>query len=143
MIFMRSVRRRVGFRRRDGVIAVVTAGLSVLMKDPVHLDVGTAGLTVLSRVGPDSSRVIVCGEVDVATAAALRHVIDHVLASGPPRMDADVAAMAFIDAAGIRVFESAGQRCRLRGGRLRLEQPSAQLRRLLAMVGCANLLLGE
>lgn len=122
---------------------MVTAEISVLMKDPVHLDVGSAGLTVLSRVGPVSSRVIVCGEVDIATVTALRHVVEHVLASGPPLVDADVAAMTFIDAAGIRVFESAGQRCRIRGGRLRLLQPGAQLRRLLAVTGCVDLLFGE
>ena len=118
----------------------MAAAHHVSSKDSVHIDVSVDGLTVISTVGECSSRIVMCGYLDLCTVSALGLVVDRLLRDGPANLDVDVAALTFFDGAGIQAFASAYGRCHRSGGRLRLDHASARARRLLALVGCEYLL---
>lgn len=86
------------------------------------------------------SRMVVGGELDLATAPAFALAVDHLLGSGPPRIDVDLATLTFLCAAGIAALHEADRCCRRRGGRLQLERAGPRIRRLLALVGSEALL---
>ena len=73
-------------------------------------------------------RVVVEGEVDVATAPALRDELYRLIEQGSSRIVVDLAGMDFIDSTGLGVFVGALKRAREGGGTIELRglQPSAR-----------------
>ncbi|MHB1534915.1 MAG: anti-sigma factor antagonist [Acidimicrobiales bacterium] len=84
------------------------------------------------------SLVAVRGEVDVASAPQLGAILDAVVQIGHPELVLDLAGMAFMDAAGLRVIASAAARLPRAAGGLTIRSPSALVARMLDITGLAK-----
>jgi anti-sigma B factor antagonist len=75
-----------------------------------------------------ATTVIVEGEVDVATAPALRDELYRLIEQGTSEVVVDLSGMDFIDSTGLGVFVGALKRARESGGGIELRglQPSAR-----------------
>jgi anti-sigma B factor antagonist len=86
-------------------------------------------MTVVSD--PPSATVALDGEIDIATAPAIRRFLTAAISGGDTHLAVDMSGVTFIGAAGIGVLVAAANRAREAGGSLSLLAPSPQLRRLL------------
>jgi anti-anti-sigma factor len=86
-------------------------------------------MTVVSD--PPSATVVLDGEIDIATAPAIRRFLMAAINGGDVHLAVDMSGVTFIDASGIGVLVAAANRAREAGGSLSLLAPSAQLRWLL------------
>jgi anti-sigma B factor antagonist len=75
--------------------------------------------------------VHLCGELDMATAPALRDRL--ALIEGD--IELDCSRLEFIDATGLAVFASANRQCAAQGAQFVLSRPPALLLRLLRITG--------
>jgi len=75
--------------------------------------------------------VRISGEIDIATCAAMGNAMSTVLYGGPVDLIADMSAVSFMDASGIRVLLAARQLAAETGSTLALRAPSQAVRRLL------------
>jgi anti-sigma B factor antagonist len=85
--------------------------------------------TVVSN--PPSATVVLDGEIDIATAPAIRRFLMAAISGGNVQLAVDMSGVTFIGAAGIGVLVAAANRAREAGGGLSLLAPSRQVRRLL------------
>jgi anti-sigma B factor antagonist len=85
--------------------------------------------TVVSN--PLSATVVLDGEIDIATAPAIRRFLMAAINGGNVHLAVDMSGVTFIGAAGIGVLIAAANRAREAGGGLSLLAPSRQVRRLL------------
>jgi anti-sigma B factor antagonist len=86
-------------------------------------------MTVVSD--PPSATVVLDGEIDIATAPAIRRFLMAAINGGDVHLAVDMSGVTFIDASGIGVLVAAANRAREAGGSLTLLAPSPQVRRLL------------
>jgi anti-anti-sigma factor len=86
-------------------------------------------MTVVSD--PPSATVVLDGEIDIATAPAIRRILLAAISGGNVHLAVNMSGVTFIDAAGIGVLVAAANRARQAGGGLSLLAPSRQVRRLL------------
>jgi anti-sigma B factor antagonist len=86
-------------------------------------------MTVVSD--PPSATVVLDGEIDIATAPAIRRILLAAVSGGDVDLAVDMSGVTFIGAAGIGVLVAAANRAREAGGGLSLLAPSPQVRRLL------------
>jgi anti-sigma B factor antagonist len=86
-------------------------------------------MTVVSD--PPSITVVLAGEIDIATAPAIRRFLMAAISGRDVHLAVDMSGVAFIGAAGIGVLVAAANRAREAGGSLSLLAPSPQVRRLL------------
>jgi anti-sigma B factor antagonist len=86
------------------------------------------GFRVSVKDDGGQSTVVVEGEVDVATAPALRDELYRLIERGSSTIVVDLAGMDFIDSTGLGVFVGALKRAREGGGAIELRglQPSAR-----------------
>jgi anti-sigma B factor antagonist len=75
------------------------------------------------------------GELDFNTAPALKEDLLAILAQRGTRIILDLSALAFMDAAGLRVILAAGRRASLLGGTLSLAAPQQIVARILQVTG--------
>ncbi len=75
------------------------------------------------------------GELDIASAPALREELLSLLQRGSSRLVIDLSKVSFCDASGLAVLVSTGRRARLLGGFLRLAAVSPQVSRVLQVTG--------
>ena len=80
---------------------------------------------------PPSATVVLDGEIDIATAPAIRRILLAAISGGNVQLAVNMSGVTFIDAAGIGVLVAAANRARQAGGGLSLLAPSPQVRRLL------------
>ncbi len=80
---------------------------------------------------PPSATVALDGEIDIATAPAIRRLLMAAISGGNVHLAVDMSGVTFIGAAGIGVLVAAANRAREAGGGLSLLAPSPQVRRLL------------
>lgn len=81
-------------------------------------------------------RVLVLrGELDLETAAELEAQL-----SGDVDTVVDLCALSFMDSTGVRVLVRAAQRAKEAGWRLEVRNPQTEVRRLIKLVGIAELL---
>jgi anti-anti-sigma factor len=85
----------------------------------------TAGITVAELTG----------ELDIASAPALREQLLSLLRPGSSRLIIDLSKVSFCDASGLAVLVSTGRRARLLGGFLRLAAVSPQVGQVLNITG--------
>jgi anti-sigma B factor antagonist len=78
--------------------------------------------------------VVLDGEIDIATAPAIRRFLMAAISDGDVHLAVDMSGVTFIDAAGIGVLVAAANRAREAGGGLSLLAPSRQVRRLLGVL---------
>ena len=86
-------------------------------------------MTVVSD--PSSVTVVLDGEIDIATAPAIRRLLMAATSGGDIHLAVDMSGVTFIGAAGIGVLVAAANRAREAGGSLSLLAPSPQVRWLL------------
>ena len=86
-------------------------------------------MTVVSD--PPSVTVVLDGEIDIATAPAIRRLLMAAVSGGDIRLAVDMSGVTFIGAAGIGVLVDAANGAREAGGSLSLLAPSLQVRWLL------------
>jgi anti-sigma B factor antagonist len=89
-------------------------------------------MTVVSD--PPSATVVLDGEIDIATAPAIRRFLMAAIGDGGVRLAVDVSGVTFIGAAGIGVLVAVANRAREAGGGLSLLAPSQQVRWLLGVL---------
>jgi anti-sigma B factor antagonist len=80
---------------------------------------------------PPSATVVLDGEIDIATAPAIRRFLMAALSGKDAHLAVDMSGVTFIGAAGIGVLVAAANRAREAGGGLSLLAPSPPVRRLL------------
>ena len=102
---------------------------------------GPALSTRVSRTGSTVS-VALCGELDLATAEALRRCLAPLILSDPPpqRLVLDLGELAFLDASGISALLTAQRGLAARGGRLELRSPSRLVRRVVRVLDLEQVL---
>ena len=81
------------------------------------------------------SRVVVSGDLDLATAPQLMSAVESLAATGARRVVVDLGAVSFIDSSGISALLRADQTLREADGVLVLGAMSAQVMSVLAMTG--------
>jgi anti-sigma B factor antagonist len=86
-------------------------------------------MTVVSN--PPSATVVLDGEIDIATAPAIRRLLMAAISGEDVHLAVDMSGVAFIGAAGIGVLVAAANRAQEAGGSLSLLAPSPQAQRLL------------
>jgi len=86
-------------------------------------------MTVVSD--PPSVTVVLDGEIDIATAPAIRRFLMAAISGGNVHLVVDMSGVTFIGAAGIGVLVAAAKRARQGGGSLSLLAPSPQVLLLL------------
>jgi anti-anti-sigma factor len=92
----------------------------------LDLSVRTAGGVTIAEL---------TGELDIASAPALREQLLRLLRPGSSRLVIDLSEVSFCDASGLAVLVSTGRRARLLGGFLRLAAVSPQVGRVLHLAG--------
>ena len=75
------------------------------------------------------------GELDIASAPALREQLLSLLRPGSSRLFIDLSKVSLCDASGLAVLVGIGRRARLQGGFLRLAAVSPQADRVLHITG--------
>ncbi|MEY2569028.1 MAG: anti-sigma factor antagonist [Actinomycetota bacterium] len=88
----------------------------------------------LSRDGR-ATTIHVTGELDVASAPALRACVVSVLEQGQRRVIMDLAKLEFVDSTGLGALVGARKRVRESGGELVLTNPLPQTLKLLELTG--------
>jgi anti-sigma B factor antagonist len=79
------------------------------------------------------------GEVDLLSSPYLRSVLDASIDAGHNAVVLDLAALRFMDAAGLRVIAHAANRLEMSGGSLTIRAPSKIVRRMLDVTGMIDL----
>lgn len=82
-----------------------------------------------------SVRLILRGELDMATAPLVERALYDCAARNPRRVLVDVARLTFIDATGLRLLNDFDRVLGERGAELYLSRPSWQVSRVLDTVG--------
>jgi anti-anti-sigma factor len=81
------------------------------------------------------------GELDVATAPALRDTVVHLISEGRTSLVFDCTDLGFIDSTGLGVLIGARARCIAANGSVSLAGVKPALQRLLAVTGIESLFL--
>jgi anti-anti-sigma factor len=101
-----------------------------------HPAADDAGLSLSCRAGQHGYVVAaLSGELDIASAPALREQLLSLLRPAASRLIIDLSAEAYADASGLAVLVSSGRRAGLPGGSLRLAAPSPEVARVLSVTG--------
>ena len=84
--------------------------------------------------------VTISGEIDICTCEAMRDTLEAGLGNGPVELVADLSAVTFIDASGIRVLLEVRRQAAEAGGSLTLRAPSRAVRRVTGILGLDEVL---
>jgi anti-anti-sigma factor len=98
----------------------------------------THGTGVLATRGGEPAGCVIAllrGDLDLASAPALREEFLGLLGPGASRLVIDLSAVGHADASGVAVLVGAGRRAVLLGGWLRLAAPAPAVIRVLAVTG--------
>lgn len=85
----------------------------------------------------EASRLHLRGELDIATADALRSAVADVLGAGAREVVLELEGVVFLDSTGLSAIIDSVQRARRAGGRVRCEAPLGHETRLV--IGLAKL----
>jgi anti-sigma B factor antagonist len=103
----------------------------------------TALLDLTVAAGPTTTVALV-GELDPATAPQLDDQVQQILTDeSVSRIVLDLAGLTFLDSSGLRVFVTAREALRARGGELALSNPSTNTQRLLDITGLGEVITVE
>lgn len=117
--------------------------LEVILRDDAQPDLAPQQLTITRRTKADEVTLILCGELDLATAPALEHALHDVEASRPGRIVLDLEALEFIGSTGIHLLVQADERAQAKGHHFVLRHVPTHARRLLRLTGVDVLLTVE
>jgi anti-sigma B factor antagonist len=93
---------------------------------------------------PDRERVLVLvdGELDLATVAAVGNELETLREAGWRQLVLDLSAVNFMDLAGVRLLLGGFERADAAGGLFLISAASPQVRRILELTGNAHVLAG-
>jgi anti-anti-sigma factor len=106
--------------------------------DPVRADTFTL-FDVETITSDQRVELRLVGELDVGTAAPLRHALRRAHEDGVDTVVVDLSALRFIDSTGLHELVVAQKRQQAHGGEIVLHAPTAQTRRVLEIVGLDRL----
>ena len=89
-------------------------------------------MTVECREAGHRTVLAVSGEIDIASAPALRFALETALDAGPQELCVDLCATTFMDSSGLHVLVDAQQTAE---GRLTIVCPPGNVRRVLDLTG--------
>jgi len=96
---------------------------------------GVLGLSLSARTERGYVIAVLSGELDIASAPALREQLLGLLTPATSRLIIDLSAVSYADASGLTVLVGTGRRAGLLGGHLRLATPSPEVARALSLTG--------
>jgi anti-anti-sigma factor len=104
--------------------------------------VGDGGLSTRVTRRGSTVQVALCGELDLATAAALRSCLVPLVKQDPPpeRLVLDLSDLTFLDASGISALLTVQRLFAARGGELVLRSPSRLVRRVVKVLDLEQVL---
>jgi len=91
----------------------------------------------------DDARVMLTGELDMATAPRLRTAIESLVTADPLRVVIDLAGVSFMDSSGVAALCEAQAKLEAGGGVLVLGPRSRQVQSVLQMVGLESAFVEE
>jgi len=94
-------------------------------------------LDLHDHIDGDIHTLILAGELDLATAAALATAVEHLCADGASRIVLDLRRLTFIDSTGLRTILHGLALCELHGRELSLIGGSQSTQRLFEITGLA------
>jgi anti-anti-sigma factor len=100
---------------------------------PGSIDPLGRGFAVSAVRGADGRRLVVRGELDLATAPRLRVAISSEEKARPDVLKLDLRELAFMDVSGMRILLDAARRARRDGRQLIVLNPQPAIRRLFAL----------
>jgi anti-anti-sigma factor len=104
---------------------------------PVAEDIGPVTFAVLTD--PDGATIVaIGGDLDIASAPAVRERLLSLLRPGACRLVIDMSAVRYADASGLAVLVSTQRRAALLGGGLRLAAPRPEVAGALAVTGLSR-----
>lgn len=112
---------------------------------PTTDDVGGALASLAVHIAFDAGHVIVSvrGDLDAESTPTLAAILAALVPAGHITIVLDLAAVAFMGAAGLGMIASFGERIRAIGGALTMREPSARTRRVLDLTGVSPRVLIE
>jgi len=109
-------------------------------RPPVDHALGAGKLVVhCERVGTDHL-IGLGGELDVATAQALKVALETAEATDARRIILDLSGLEFMDSSGLHLIITASARSRIDGDRLRLRRGPPQVQRIFDITATTDLL---
>src|SRR6266702_1555689 len=92
-------------------------------------------LSLSTRIEHTHVIAILSGEIDIASAPALREQLLGLLCRAASRLVLDLSAVPYADASGLAVLVGTARRARLLGGFLRLAAPAPAVTEALRLTG--------
>ena len=111
--------------------------------DDARSDLAPQQLTITRRANANEVTLIVCGELDLASAPALEQALHDAEASPSGRVVLDFEALEFIDSMGIHLLVQAEKRAQTKSHHFVLRHVPTHARRLLRITGLDALLTIE
>jgi anti-anti-sigma factor len=96
---------------------------------------GGPGLGLTARTGRGHVIAALSGELDIASAPALREQLPGLLQPAAGRLVINLSAVRYADASGLAVLVGTGRRARLLGGFVRLAAPAPAVASVLRLTG--------
>jgi anti-anti-sigma factor len=96
---------------------------------------GGPGLSLTARTERGHVIAALSGELDIASAPALREQLPGLLQPAASRLVINLSAVRYADASGLAVLVGTGRRARLHGGFLRLAAPAPAVASVLRLTG--------
>jgi anti-sigma B factor antagonist len=112
--------------------------LNAVVSPSSDTPVGGDDFRISVRDDDDAVTLTVEGEVDVATAPALRDELYRLIDRGTKRIVVDLGGMDFIDSTGLGVFVGALKRSREGGGELELRSLKPAARKIFDITGLSS-----
>lgn len=106
--------------------------------DPAAGQLRRTGFNVQEVVGDDSVVLHLQGELDMATAADLRHALDRALIVDATGLVLDLTDLTFVDSTGISLLLSASRQAKDHDRTFALRHPSRMVRKILRLSGVAR-----
>jgi anti-sigma B factor antagonist len=82
----------------------------------------------------------VVGDLDLASAPALRKTLTDLFAESPATVVVDLGAITFIDSTGLAVLVGAARRAQTMGSRIVFRNPRASIRKVIELTGADRVL---
>lgn len=97
-------------------------------------------LTASSHRDGDTQTLALHGELDLASAARVRAELEHIEASGAPRIVIDLSGLTFLDSSGVQLVLGAHARTLERGLDLQVRRGPAAVQRVFELCGVDKVL---
>ncbi len=108
-------------------------GLPLRGRDP-----GPATIRIEMRATQDSVRILLDGELDMATVDSFRTFLDDLHYEPGVHVVFDIGALTFMDSSGLNALMETLRKLRLVGGDMAIMQPTPAVQRLLDISGLAD-----